>query len=254
VIPYFQEPALHIGPYQLSASAITAVLASFTSLWLILRRGYYKGVSVEDMLRLWFWMFVCAMVGARVYYVIVDDFEIFKSDPAVIFRISRMDSAGAVLGGLLGGVVWSLYKRLSWFEILRRFDIVAFATPAVFAIGRLGSTLAHDNRGIPSKSLLAVDFPAGPRFDLGLLEFLFLTSVAVLFFILDREPRSTGFFFGLFGVLYGVFRLAMSPLRTEFEHAYGITLVVIGIGACMMMRHYQRRESKGAVAHSSANP
>lgn len=245
MIPYYPEPVLRIGAWQLTVFSITAVIAILTSLWMILRRAYEKGVPVEDMFRLWFVMYVSAMIGARIYYVVVDDFPIFVSDPSAIFRLHGVSSAGALNGGLWTGLVWCLCKRLSWFEILRRVDIATYAMPTVFMIGRLGCALAHDHRGIPSTNWLAVNFPTGPRFDLGLIEFLYLIFVAILFRILDSRPRPVGFFFSLFGVLYGIFRLAISGLRPEPEYVYGIASVVIGIGAWMMMRTFQH-ESRSA--------
>ncbi len=180
------------------------------------------------------------MIGARLYYVVVDDYQIFISDPSVIFRLTGISSAGALNGGLWSGLLWCLYKRLSWFEILRRVDVATYAMPTVFMIARLGCTLAHDHKGIPSTRWLAINFPQGPRFDLGLIEFLFLICVAILFWVLDRRPHPVGFFFGLFGVLYGIFRLAISPIRIAPEHVYGIASIVIGIGGWILMRHYQR--------------
>lgn len=245
MIPYFPEPVLHIGAWKLSAFSITAVTAILASLWMILRRAYKKGVPVEDMFRLWFVMYVCAMIGARVYYVAANDFAALAHDPTAIFRIHGLSSAGALNGGLWTGLLWCLYKRLSWFEILRRVDIATYAMPTVFMIGRLGCTLAHDHQGIPSKNWFAVNFPTGPRFDLGLIEFLYLILVAALFRILDHRPRPVGFFLSLFGVLYGIFRLAISGLRPEPEYVYGIASIVVGIGAWMMMRTFQS-ESRSA--------
>ena len=203
---------------------------------MILRRAYYKGLNVEDTFRFWFVMYICAMAGAHVYYIVVDDYPIFASDPTVLFRLGGMSSAGAFLGALIAGLLWCLYKRLSGFEILRRLDIVTYTMPAVFAIGRLGCALSHDHQGIASNSPLAVQFPKGARFDLGLLEFLYLVCIAALFCMLDRSPRPVGFFFGLFSVLYGSIRLTISPLREQPEYVYGLAAIVIGLAGWFYMR------------------
>src|SRR5260370_37083557 len=90
-------------------------------------------------------------------------------------------SLGVISGGFLGGLLWCRFRRLSLFETLRRLDIVAYATPFAWMFGRLGCALAHDHRGLPSTSWIAVQFPEGPRYDLGLIEFLFLIGMAILF-------------------------------------------------------------------------
>jgi phosphatidylglycerol---prolipoprotein diacylglyceryl transferase len=242
MIPYFPEPVLQLGGMKIHAYSLTAVTAILVSLWMILWRAYRKGVPVEDMFRLWFVMYVCAMVGAHVYHVVIDNFVIFQSDPSTLFQLSGMSSAGALNGGLWCGLLWCLYKRLSWFEIFRRIDVATYAIPTAFLFGRLGCALAHDHRGVPSTSWIAVQFPRGSRFDLGLIEFLFLILVVALFWILDRRPRPVGFFFGLFGVLYGIFRLSISPLRTEPEYVYGIASIVIGIGGWIAMNEFQKSQ------------
>jgi phosphatidylglycerol:prolipoprotein diacylglycerol transferase len=52
----------------------------------------------------------------------------------------------------------------------RVLDTLAFSFPFVWTLARAGCALAHDHIGRASSSFLAVQFPGGPRFDLGLLE------------------------------------------------------------------------------------
>jgi phosphatidylglycerol:prolipoprotein diacylglycerol transferase len=68
-----------------------------------------------------------------------------------------------------------------------------------------------------------VRFPDGPHFDLGLLELLYTIVLAALFLLLDRRPRPTGFFVGLFFTLYGPVRFALDTLRTGDERYLGWT-------------------------------
>jgi phosphatidylglycerol:prolipoprotein diacylglycerol transferase len=68
-----------------------------------------------------------------------------------------------------------------------------------------------------------VDFPTGPRFDLGLLEFLYLIPVSLVFVALGRKPRPAGFYLGLFFALYSPGRFAMDALRAEDARYFGWT-------------------------------
>jgi prolipoprotein diacylglyceryltransferase len=88
-------------------------------------------------------------------------------------------------------------------------------------IGRLGCALAYDHRGFASTSWIAVNFPEGPRYDLGLIEFLFLIVMGIGFKLLDRRPRQVGFFVGLYGVVYGGFRIWLDTLRQQPNGFYG---------------------------------
>jgi len=234
-IPYFPEPGIRVGSHSLSPFAITAVAAVVTSLWAILRRSHKLGVSVEEMFRLWFFMYIGALAGAHLYKVFADYDARSAMDLSTLFHYHGLSSAGAFSGGLCCGLIWCWYKRLSAIEILRRVDIAAYVIPLAFMIGRLGCVLTHDHLGRASSSWLAVDFPTGPRFDLGLIELLFLAGVAILFHLLDRRPRAPGFYLGLFGILYGGFRLGLNSVRIEPEYVYGMAAVAMGICVCVLI-------------------
>ena len=66
-----------------------------------------------------------------------------------------------------------------------------------------------------------MNFPEGPRYDLGLIEFLFLIVMVIGFKLLDRRPRQVGFFVGLYGVVYGGFRIWLDTLRQQPNGFYG---------------------------------
>ena len=130
-------------------------------------------------------------------------------------------------------------RRVSWSETFRMLDIMAFAMPFAFASGRLGCFLVHDHHGLPSDSWIAVQFPDGPRFDLGLIACLFLIPVSALFLLLDRKPRRAGFFLGLYGILYGGFRIWLDTLHIQPMRFYeGSALVLIGVLSLIAMRRY----------------
>ncbi|HMD49501.1 MAG TPA: prolipoprotein diacylglyceryl transferase family protein [Bryobacteraceae bacterium] len=134
------------------------------------------------------------------------------------------------------------YHKLSALESMRRLDIIAYAMPIGWMIGRLGCTLAHDYRGLESTSWIAVNFPEGPRYDLGLIEFLFLIGMATGFKLLDRRPRPAGFFFGMYGVVYGGFRIWLDTLHQQPNRFYGgIAGVVVGLAGWGVMLILEKR-------------
>src|SRR5207245_1227221 len=107
-------------------------------------------------------------------------------DPTLILQMwGSMSSFGGLIGGIAGGLWVARRNGLTGARMFAFMDIVAFAFPFAWIFGRTGCALAHDHIGIASSSFWAVDFPGGPRFDLGLLELFYTLGIAALFFGLD---------------------------------------------------------------------
>jgi phosphatidylglycerol:prolipoprotein diacylglycerol transferase len=238
MIPYFPQPVLHLGPVEIHAFGALVVVAILVGGRTMVLRAHRMGIPAEQMFRFCFWIFVSGMIGAHIAKTVMEDFPAFLADPWRIFRTSLgIRSLGGISGGFLGGLLWCRFRRLSLFETLRRLDIVAYAIPFAWMFGRLGCALAHDHRGLPSTSWIAVQFPEGPRYDLGLIEFLFLIGMAILFHALDRRPRPAGFFFGLYGVMYGAFRIWLDTLHVQPMRFWGGAAgVLIGLLGWIAMR------------------
>jgi phosphatidylglycerol:prolipoprotein diacylglycerol transferase len=105
-------------------------------------------------------------------------------------------------------------------------------------VGRCGCILAHDHPGRASGSFLAVGDPAGPRFDLAVIEVLFLGLILIPWFaFLDSRKRPSGFWLGIFLTTYGAFRLCLDTLHVSpprygpvsvDQWAYG-TVLLLGL-------------------------
>ena len=242
MLPYYPQPVLHLGPFEIHAFGVLAAIAVVVGGRLILVRAHRQGIPVEQMFRFCFWVYICAMAGAFLSKTVLDDFAGFVADPSRIFRVSvGVRSVGGISCGFLAGVVWCRFHRLSLLESMRRLDSIAYAMPTGWMIGRLGCALAHDHRGLASTSWIAVPFPEGPRYDLGLIEFLFLIGMVVSFYLLDRKPRPVGFFFGLYGVVYGGFRIWLDTLHVQPARFYGGAAgVLVGLLGWAAMLALQR--------------
>lgn len=234
MLPYFRQPALRLGSLEIYAYGVMAVVAVVIAGWIILRRGKRFGIAYEPSFRLGFTMYVCAIVGAVVAAVLSRDAAGFMANPLVALQSGwGVNSYGAIGGGLCGGIAWCLGNRLTAFETMRRMDIVAFAVAHALMAGRLGCALAHDHRGDFTASWMAVQFPEGARYDVGLMECVFLLAVVVLFRLLDRHERPVGFFLGLFGVVYGGFRIWLDTLRAA-SPGFGFAAAGLAIGVASL--------------------
>jgi|HubBroStandDraft_1064217.scaffolds.fasta_scaffold69579_2 phosphatidylglycerol:prolipoprotein diacylglycerol transferase len=231
MIPYYPQPAIHLGRLSIHAFGVLGALATLLAFWIILRRAHRRGIAMEEMFQFVCVMYLCGLAGAFFASTIMADPQAFVTHPGRVFHVAvGIRSCGGLMGGLLSGLAWSAFRRLSLYETLRRFDVLVYAFPAAWMVGRLGCALAHDHRGLWTTSWIAVRFPEGQRYDLGLIEFIFLIGMSACFWALDRKPRPVGFFFALYAAPYGAFRIWLDTLHAEPLRYYeGATYVVIGL-------------------------
>ena len=98
-----------------------------------------------------------------------------------------------------------------------------------------------------------MDFPEVSRFDLGLLEFFYVSLLAGLFLLLDRRPRPDGFYVGLFFLLYGPVRFVLDSLRIVEVRYWGWTpgqylAIVSTLAGAAVLLAVLRREGRTAEA------
>jgi phosphatidylglycerol:prolipoprotein diacylglycerol transferase len=224
LIPWFQYGPLELNlgsrsfevfPYQIAVSisffAILTIAAAFA------RRN---GRSVHQTLDL-------AIIGgvfALLFAVVFDVFQ--RQSGALELAVDgaapwsdlylHWSSHGAMVGGLIGALIWKWRSRGSLFEI---GDGFAFALPFGIFIARLGCFNAHDHPGKVSDFFLAVaDYQTGlppyqPRHDMGLYDAIFAVGVAVLVLVLARSPRKPGFYIGVVAIVHPLFRFCTDFLQ-----------------------------------------
>ena len=224
MFPYVEHPVLTIGSYELQAFRMLALTAVAVEYFIVVKRAPRHGFTSEQASSLIAWATVIGLASAHVFDVIAYYPERLREDPLELFRVwGSLSSWGGMVGGL-GGLAFVAWRRgLGAAGVLRFVDLATYALPITLAVGRFGCALQHDHLGIASTHFLAVNFPTGPRFDLGLLEFLYLIPVSLIFVALGRKPRPAGFYLGLFFALYGPGRFAMDALRAEDARYFGWT-------------------------------
>jgi phosphatidylglycerol:prolipoprotein diacylglycerol transferase len=191
---------------------------------IVVRRAPRFGIERGTASSVVIWTIVWGFVGAHLFDVVAYFPERLRENPFELLRIwGSMSSFGGIIGGIAGALVVMKQRGMSTGENLRFVDLVAFAFPFAWIFGRAGCALRHDHIGILLDHWLAVAFPGGARFDLGLLELLYTVAIAALFAWLGRRERPTGFFLGLFFALYGPVRFLLDVLRAEDARYLGWT-------------------------------
>jgi len=224
VFPYIPNPTLDLGFYRLEAFSVLVVIAVVVQYAITVRRSPGVGIDRRTASTLVGWAIGLGIVFAHVFDVVAYTPEKLSENPLVLLQVwGSLSSFGGMMGGLFGIYVVMRMKRMTAADMLRFFDVLIYALPFTLAIGRLGCALQHDHPGVTSSHWLAVRFPDGPRFDLGLLEFLYVGGMAAAFAAVGRRPRPDGFYIGFFFLLYGPVRFAMDSLRIQEARYAGWT-------------------------------
>jgi phosphatidylglycerol---prolipoprotein diacylglyceryl transferase len=227
----------------------TLVAAGVYLGWKIsIRQAGRMGMSQEVMSSFFIWVMTGGFVGGHVFDVLLYHPErVLEARSAIealgelVFIWRSQSSFGGFMGAILGLMVWKWMYRVK--DTLPWADTSGSTFPIGWVFGRAGCSIAHDHPGMRSEAWMAVQYPGGGRFDLGLCELLLTVPLAVAFLYLMRRPRPFGFYIGLMCMYYGPTRFALDFLRaTDVRDAdprhLGLTpaqwlcsaLVALGIG------------------------
>ena len=241
MLPFFEQPAWHLGPLTIHAFGVTIAVGLWVSVAMAERR--FSDASLDPAIgnRLGGWMLVTGFLGAHLFSVILYFPDQLRADPWLLFRIwEDISSFGGMIGGIVGAFLFFAIRapQLGARTRLAYLDAVAFVFPFGLAFGRLGCALAHDHPGSVTTFPLAISLrsataqayiqhvyeTAGQSLpgavnrmgfhDLGLYECLFLLfTVIPAFSYWNRYRRKPGFYLLAFAVLYLPVRFAFESLR-----------------------------------------
>lgn len=246
MLPFvFLDPQRLLG---LSAFALVVPAGLLLWQWAARRLVPRFGRSVEEYADSVYTIAPFAVVFAHVFDVAFYHPSTLLQAPVELFKIwNGFSSFGGFLGTAIGSLFWLRYdlgSRGMRPTLEKRavpvdpwpFLEVNFATyPLAHALGRLGCALVHDHPGLLTTSPhpLALAWPTGPddgvhrvlgplhivtggstsRFDLGLLEMLFLALLSIVLVVLARKQRPLGTFTGITCMSYAPVRFALDFLR-----------------------------------------
>jgi phosphatidylglycerol---prolipoprotein diacylglyceryl transferase len=213
---------LHLGPFAVSFYSLAVVTALVVGLWLTLREARRKGIPTEPVSELALWVFLGAMVGARLLHV-VDRWDYYLANPQQILAVQN--GGLAIIGGVLGGsLVGGLLAWRQGLPILRLFDAVAPGLVLGQAIGRLGCWVTGDAVGLPTDGSWGVVYlnPGAMPPKLGVAyqpvffyEQLWDLAIFVVLWSVRKRLKTDGQVFALYLGLYAAGKFALTFLRTE---------------------------------------
>ena len=171
-----------------------------------------------------FWAIPLGIIGARIYYVIFN-WQVFADDPLSALRIWEGGIAiyGAVIGGLLGVLIFSRIRRLNPFILT---DMIVPGLALAQGIGRWGNYFNMEAYGRVITHPAWQFFPAGVQIPNGgaytwhmatlLYESCWDIAVfAALWFIIRKRSHHPGTLMLWYMLRYGIGRSIIEGLRTD---------------------------------------
>jgi phosphatidylglycerol:prolipoprotein diacylglycerol transferase len=167
-------------------------------------------------------------------------------------------SGRSIIGGLIGGWIGVVLAKRCFKIRSKHGNAIAPAAALGMAIGRLGCFLGSCCYGIPTTSWVGIDFGDGiRRHPTQLYEAIFDLGLFAYFSYRNRSPQPPGILFRQFLMAYFVFRVLIEFIRTEPRIYPGLSvfqvlsLIMLGVLAWGMRKHYQTRG--GNLARSDSN-
>ena len=188
-------------------------VAVFVSSILLGRDAKRRHIQPDVIFDLVFWMVVVGILGARVFYILLN-FSFFWDNPLEMIKIYKGGLAwqGALVSGFIAGLIFIKKKGLALWPTL---DLVAPYAALGQAIGRLGCFLNGCCYGKEWKG--GVFFPVHQKF-LHPTQLYEAFGLLIIFFILKRyqtSNRHPGRVFFLYLFLAGLERFLVEFLRAD---------------------------------------
>jgi phosphatidylglycerol:prolipoprotein diacylglycerol transferase len=238
MFPYADTSHWHVGPLRIFPFAYLTVIALAVGYAIGVRRARGVGIGREQLSEVAFWAMVAGFVGAHLLKLIYEPQSLAAAvaHPVELLKVfNGIASLGGFAGAAVAGYFFVSAHSIPAAQGFQYADAGAFAVPFAWAIGRFGCYLIHDHPGVRTSSWLGVTYPGGTRFDLGLLEMLFLLALGAVFVWLDRVKRPRGFYCVVFLISYGIFRAWLDTLHVDPPRYWGITVDQYGSMAMVLL-------------------
>jgi len=241
---------IQIGPLVIRWYGAMIAIALIVGLWLAKKEAKNNGIGKENIDDFFLYAIICAIIGARFYYIAFTDLSQFWKNPLSIFAVWQGGLAihGAILGGFLVSVQ---YTRKHKIPFLKFADTLAPSLILGQAIGRIGCFFNGDAHGYPTNlpwgMVYAPGSPAGQMFPgqalhpTQLYEMIFNLIIFGILWKMRKKMDINGYLFMLYLILYSAARIFVEHFRADkltyfgnISAAQSVGIIGIVLGLLMM--------------------
>ncbi len=249
--------AFHLGPFTIAYYGImvtTGVMAAIVLSYLEAKR---RQDDTRHVFNLALIVLPLGAIGARLYHVI-DQWAYYSQHPAMIFGGAGLGIFGAVIGGAIGLLIYTIWQKLS---ALHWLDVVAPGVILAQAIGRWGNYFNQELYGYPTNLPWGIYIDPAHRLPgyeiysdfhpLFFYEFLWDLLGCVLLLFIGRKWQKrllNGDIFFLYVIYYSAGRFYLEGLKINvwtidsIPTARWITGIAIAVSTFIIIyRHYHHR-------------
>jgi phosphatidylglycerol---prolipoprotein diacylglyceryl transferase len=214
MIPFFgSKPLFEPFGYPIHWFGILVALGVIIGDRIVVQQGERRGLDGNDVkymnARIVIGGFIVAHLVSVIFYFperILEDWKVLLNP------FAGLSSFGGFLGAFLAFLYFT--KKIEM-DRMRYADSVALGLSVGWIFGRTGCFTAHDHPGlrVGASFFLSVNYPEGPRIDLGLYELLFTIGLTAVLFRYNRKPRPPGRIIALATLMYAPARFLLDFLR-----------------------------------------
>lgn len=180
---------------------------------LALREAKRLGLDENLILDFIIAMIPCAIIGARLYYVIFN-WSYYNGDIMKIINIREGGLAihGGVIGGVIAGIIFTRIKKIEFWQLA---DIIAPSLILGQAIGRWGNFINQEAHGGPTNlpwGIVVDGVKVHPTF---LYESFWNFAIFIFLMIYKKKKKFNGEVFFLYLILYSIGRFFIEGMRTD---------------------------------------
>jgi len=248
------EIAFSIGPFNVAWYGIFIALGVIAATWIAIVETKRRGESIDHLLNMLLLILPLGIIGARLYHVI-DQWDYYMQNPVLIIGGQGLGIFGAVIGGAIGMLIYTMWKKLNTALWL---DIAAPGLIFAQAIGRWGNYFNQELFGYPTNAPWGIYIDEAYRppqyalythfHPLFLYEsILNLIGFGLLLWIGRKYAKQLldGELFMIYIVYYGVVRFILEGFKIDVWKIWGFPtarwIVVIAVLAVIIITILRRR-------------